>query len=203
MNSRQPHESPDHCAIVLVASSAGGIQGLQVLLGGLDAEVRASVLVAQHLRRARTTHIVAVLSRSTSLGVQLAEGGERPSAGRVHIAPPDHHLCVETDGTLTLSREGQVNYARPAADPLFESASKAYGPLVIACVLTGADGDGARGVEAVKSRGGVVIVEDPATAAFHGMPRSAIETGQVDFVRPAEGIAPLIRELLSPAVPSP
>lgn len=187
----------------MVASSAGGVQGLRILLGGLDAGVPASVLVAQHLRRARATHIVAILSRSTSLGVQLAEGGERPSAGRVHIAPPDHHLCVDSDGTLALSREDPVNFARPAADPLFESASKAYGPLVIACVLTGSDGDGARGVEAVKSRGGVVIVEDPATAAFRGMPRSAIETGQVDFVRPAEGIAPLIRELLPPAAPRP
>ncbi|GAA3104397.1 chemotaxis protein CheB [Streptomyces rectiviolaceus] len=183
----------------MVASSAGGIQGLQTLLGGLDAGLPASVLVAQHLRRARTTHIVAILSRATSLRVELAEGGERPSAGSVHIAPPDHHLCVEADGTLALSREDPVNYARPAADPLFESASKAFGPLVIACVLTGADGDGARGVESVKTRGGVVIVEDPATAAFHGMPKSAIKTGKVDFVRPAEGIAPLIRRLLHPA----
>ncbi|MFI8875377.1 chemotaxis protein CheB [Streptomyces sp. NPDC055243] len=199
MNSRHPHESPDRCAIVMVAASAGGVQGLQTLLGGLDAGLPASVLVAQHLRRSRSTHIVAILSRATGLRVSLAEGGEYPRAGSVHIAPPDHHLCVETDGRLALSQEDPVNYARPVADPLFESASKAYGPLVIACVLTGADGDGARGVEAVKSRGGVVIVEDPATAAFRGMPKSAIETGKVDFVRPAEGIAPLIDHLLHPA----
>ncbi|GAA1937801.1 chemotaxis protein CheB [Streptomyces durmitorensis] len=199
MNSRQPETSPDRCAIVLVASSAGGIQGLQTLLGGLDPGLPASVLVTQHLRRDRVTHIVPILSRATGLRVKLAEDGEHPRAGSVCIAPPDHHLCVETHGALSLSREGPVNYARPAADPLFESASKAYGPLVIACVLTGSDGDGARGVKAVKSRGGVVIVEDPATAAFQGMPQSAVQTGQVDFVRPADGIAPLIHQLLHPA----
>ncbi|MFF1696320.1 chemotaxis protein CheB [Streptomyces sp. NPDC058257] len=199
MNSTHPHESHDRSAIVMVASSAGGVQGLRTLLSGLDARLPASVLVAQHLRRSRETRIAAVLSPHTSLRVKLAEGGERPRAGEVYIAPPDHHLCVEADGKLSLSKEGPVNFARPAADPLFESASQVYGPLIIACVLTGSDGDGARGVEAVKSRGGIVIVEDPATATFHGMPRSAIETGQVDFVRPAEGIAPLIHQLLQSA----
>ncbi|MFE6160485.1 chemotaxis protein CheB [Streptomyces sp. NPDC056486] len=198
MNSRHPHESDGRRAIVVVASSAGGVEGLRTLLGGLDAGLPASVLVAQHLRRSRETRIVPILSPCTGLHVKLAEGGERPSAGSVYIAPPDHHLCVETDGMLSLSKEDPVNYARPAADPLFESASQVYGPLIIACVLTGSDGDGARGVEVVKSRGGIVIVEDPATAAFQGMPKSAIETGQVDFVRPAEGIAPLIRQLLHP-----
>ncbi|MFC8131627.1 chemotaxis protein CheB [Streptomyces sp. NPDC057302] len=196
MNSRQPHQPPDQCAIVVVASSAGGIEGLKTLLGGLDAGLPVSVLVAQHLRRSRETRIVAVLSPATGLRVKLAHDGELPSAGTVHIAPPDHHLCVQTDGSLALSREGPVNYARPAADPLFESASKIYGPQIIACVLTGSDGDGARGVELVKSRGGIVIVQDPATAAFEGMPKSAIETGKVDYVRRAEDIAPLIRQLL-------
>ncbi|WP_371525821.1 chemotaxis protein CheB [Streptomyces sp. NBC_01283] len=199
MNSRQSEPSPGHRAIVMVASSAGGVQGLQTLLGGLGADLPASVLVAQHLRRSRRTHIVAVLSRATGLRVKLADDGEHPQAGCVHIAPPDHHLCVTEGGTLALTQQGPVNYARPAADPLFESASKVYGTQIIACVLTGADGDGARGVEAVKSRGGIVIVEDPATAEFHGMPKSAIGTGQVDHVRPAQEIAPLILRLLQPA----
>lgn len=199
MDSRQSEPSPGRRAIVMVASSAGGVQGLHTLLGGLGADLPASVLVAQHLRRSRPTHIVTILSRATGLRVKLADDGEHPQTGCVHIAPPDHHLCVTEDGTLALTQQGPVNYARPAADPLFESASKVYGPQVIACVLTGADGDGARGVEAVKSRGGIVIVEDPATAEFHGMPKSAIRTGQVDHVRPAQDIAPLIRHLLQPA----
>lgn len=117
MNSRQSEPSPGHRAIVMVASSAGGVQGLQTLLGGLGADLPASVLVAQHLRRSRRTHIVAVLSRATGLRVKLADDGEHPQAGCVHIAPPDHHLCVTEGGTLALTQQGPVNYARPAADP--------------------------------------------------------------------------------------
>lgn len=183
----------------MVASSAGGIESLKALLGGLDAGLRAAVLVAQHLRRSRETRIVNILSPHTTLRVKLAEEGEYPTAGNVYIAPPDHHLCVETGGVLALSKGDWVNFARPAADPLFASASKSYGPLLIACVLTGTDGDGARGVKVVKSRGGIVIVEDPATAAFRGMPKAAIETGQVDFVCPADEIAPLVKELVERA----
>ncbi|MGW6059278.1 chemotaxis protein CheB [Streptomyces sp. NPDC055189] len=199
MNSRQPHEPDDRCATVMVASSAGGIEGLKTLLGGLDAGIRAAVLVVQHLRRSRETRIVNILSPHTGLRVKLAEDGERPTAGSVYIAPPDHHLCVDTGGVLSLSKEDPVNFSRPAADPLFASASKACGPLLVACVLTGSDGDGARGVEVVKSHGGIVIVEDPATAAFRGMPKAAIETGKVDFVCPAEDIAPLIQQLVEQA----
>ncbi|MFR0355579.1 chemotaxis protein CheB [Streptomyces sediminimaris] len=183
-------------AAVLVASSAGGIQGLGTLLGGLPAAMPVPVLVAQHLNRARETRIVAILSRSTALTVKLAEDGEDPQAGTVYIAPPDRHLCVTADGTLSLTREDRVNFARPAADPLFESAAQAYGPGAIGCVLTGSDSDGARGVEAVKGRGGMVIVQDPGTAEFHGMPKAAVRTGQVDFVLPLEAIASTITRLI-------
>lgn len=188
MSSEHPQERHAPRATVVVASSAGGIEGLEALLGGLGADFPAPVLVAHHLRRARETYIVPILSRRTTLTVKLAEDGEFPEPGTVYIAPPDHHLCVHVGGNLALSQEPPVNQSRPAADPLFESAAKKYGPLLIACVLTGADGDGARGVEAVKSGGGTIIVEDPATAKFHGMPKSAIETGQVDFVLDAEDI---------------
>ncbi|MFG2651786.1 chemotaxis protein CheB [Streptomyces sp. NPDC048436] len=196
MSSNHPRESHDLDAAVVVASSAGGIQGLRTLLSGLDAGFPAAVLVAQHLRRGRETRIASILSRSTTLSVKLAEDGDQPVAGTVYIAPPDHHLCVRDGGKLALTQERPVNYARPAADPLFETAAKTFGPLVTACVLTGADGDGARGVEAVKARGGTVIVQDPDTAQFRGMPKSAIETGRVDFVLHAEDIAPLIRRLV-------
>ncbi|MGW6274910.1 chemotaxis protein CheB [Streptomyces sp. NPDC055060] len=199
MDTSKLHRPADSPAIVIVASSAGGVQGLRTLLGGLDADLPAAVLVAQHLRRSRPTHIATILSRATGLRVKLAEDGEHPQAGCVHIAPPDHHLCVVEGGALALTQQDRVNHARPAADPLFESASQIFGERIIACVLTGADGDGAKGVEAVKSHGGTVIVQDPDTAQFHGMPKSAIQTGKVDYVRPADGIAPLINRLLQPA----
>ncbi|GAA2299289.1 chemotaxis protein CheB [Streptomyces kunmingensis] len=191
-----PRDDGDHpYAAVLVAASAGGLQGLEVILGGLAATFPVPVLVAQHLNRAGGTRIVPILSRATALPVKLAEDGERAQPGTVYIAPPDHHLCVQTDWTLSLSREHRVNYARPAADPLFESAAQVDGP-VIGCVLTGADSDGAEGVKAVKKHGGAVLVQDPETAEFRGMPRSAIDTGQVDYVLPVSAIGPAITKIL-------
>ncbi|MFJ8828154.1 chemotaxis protein CheB [Streptomyces sp. NPDC102467] len=176
----------------MVAASAGGIQGLGTLLGGLSGELPAVVLVVQHLRRGRETQIVSVLTRRTDLAVKLAQDGEEPVPGTVYIAPPDRHLCVRTAGKLALTEEGPVKSARPAADPLFESAAKAYGEKAIACVLTGTDGDGAQGITAVKAHGGTVLVQDPDTAQFQGMPRSAINTGLVDLVLPLKDIAPTI-----------
>nr|WP_202454881.1 chemotaxis protein CheB [Streptomyces sp. SID8367] len=180
----------------MIASSAGGVQGLGTLLGGLQNDLPVPVLVAQHLNRNRETRIVPILTRFTALTVKLADDGETPQAGTVYIAPPDQHLCVGADGVLFLTREERVNSARPAADPLFEAAAEVYGKSIIACVLTGADGDGARGVEAVKAHGGTVIVEDPETAAVKGMPKAAVRTGKVDHVLPLAAIAPAITRLV-------
>lgn len=137
-----------------------------------------------------------MLSRQTDLKIKLAEDGEGPNLGTAYIAPPDRHLCVRPERKLALTEEAPVKSARPAADPLFESAAEAYGSKTIACVLTGTDGDGTHGITAVKTHGGTVIVQDPDTAQFQGMPRSAINTGLVDLVLPLEDIAPAIARLV-------
>ncbi|MEV1025932.1 chemotaxis protein CheB [Streptomyces sp. NPDC050264] len=201
MQTRSRDDGHNRWAAVLVASSAGGVEGLVALLGGLHATLPVPVLVAHHLNRSRETRIVDVLSRSTALTVELAEDGRLPRAGTVYIAPPNRHLCVQQSGVLSLTQEDRVNFARPAADPLFESAADTFGAGVIGCVLSGADGDGARGVEAVKAHGGTVIVQDPETAPFRGMPKAAIGTGQVDIVLPLTAIGPAITRLVQGDVP--
>lgn len=142
------------------------------------------------------TVIADVLSRRTELAVKLAEADERIEAGTVYIAPPDRHLLVSPEGVLSLSNSELVHFVRPSADLLFESLAGAYGDRAIVCVLTGSGGDGAMGVDAVKSRGGTVIVQDPASAQFRGMPEAAVATGAVDFVLPLGEIAELMRGLV-------
>ncbi|WP_344406338.1 chemotaxis protein CheB [Streptomyces longisporus] len=181
---------------VAVASSAGGINGLITLLAALDSGFPAPILVVQHLDPRHRTVIAEVLDRRTELDVKLAEDQERTRPGAVYIAPPDRHLLVRPGGLLALSDSELVHFVRPSADLLFESVAGAYGPRAIACVLTGTGRDGAMGVDAVKSRGGTVIVQDPATAEFRGMPEAAVGTGSVDFVLPLEEIAALIRGLV-------
>ncbi|MFC6067516.1 chemotaxis protein CheB [Streptomyces ochraceiscleroticus] len=190
------HSAPDNFAIVAVASSAGGIHGLSVLLETLGDGLSVPLLIVQHLDPRHGTVIADVLARRTPLRTKLAQDGEQARPGVVYIAPPNHHLLVDADGVLTLSSSELVHFVRPSADLLFESLAGAYGPRAIACVLTGSGFDGAMGVDAVKSRGGTVIAEDPRTAEFRGMPEAAVETGAVDFVLPLEEIAAVIRGLV-------
>ncbi|MEU6380825.1 chemotaxis protein CheB [Streptomyces sp. NPDC046909] len=193
----QPDAPPyDHFEVVALASSAGGINALGTLLGALDADLPVPVLLVQHLDPRHRTVIAEVLDRRTPLSVKLAEDKERPRPGTVYIAPPDRHLLVGPAGRLALTDTELVHFVRPSADLLFESVAGAYGPRAIACVLTGTGKDGSMGVDAVKSRGGTVIVQDPATAEFKGMPDAAVGTGTVDFVLPLEEIAAVIRGLV-------
>nr|WP_206314203.1 chemotaxis protein CheB [Streptomyces coryli] len=188
--------SADEYAVVAVASSAGGINGLGVLLGGLPAELPVPVLVVQHLDPRHRTVLADILGRRSDLDVKLAEAGEPARAGTVYVAPPDRHLLVGPDHLLSLSESELVHFLRPSADLLFESVAGAYGPNAIACVLTGTGSDGAMGVEAVKSRGGTVIVQDPGTAEFKGMPEAAVATGSADYVLPLAEIPAVISGLV-------
>lgn len=166
------------------------------MLGALGCDLAVPVLVVQHLDPRHHTVLAEILGRRTALRVKLAEAEECVLPGTVYLAPPDRHLLVDSDGVLTLTRTELVHFVRPSADLLFESVAGAYGTGAIACVLTGTGRDGAMGVDAVKSRGGTVIIEDPRTAKFPGMPQAAVDTGAVDFVLPLEEIAAVVRGLV-------
>lgn len=178
--------------ILAVASSAGGITALRLLLGALPPGFAVPVVLVQHLDPRHETVIAEVIGRHTALTVKLAEADETIKTGVVYVAPPDHHLLVNASRTLSLSQSALVHFVRPSADLLFESVAGAYGSGVIACVLTGTGSDGAMGVRAVKACGGTVIAEDPSTAEFSGMPEAAVATGDVDFVLPLDEIADVV-----------
>jgi two-component system chemotaxis response regulator CheB len=115
----------------------------------------------------------------------------------VYIAPPNRHLLVNPDGTMSLSQSDLVHFVRPSADLLFESVAASYRERVIAVVLTGTGSDGSMGVEAVKKMGGTVIAQDAETAEFSGMPNAAIQTGCVDFVLTLDEIGPALVKLVA------
>lgn len=188
--------APEEYAVVAIASSAGGVQALISLLGEFGADLPVPVLLVQHLDPRRRTVLPEVLARRTELTVKLAEARDRIRPGAVYLAPPGRHLLVRPDGTITLSDSELVHFVRPSADLLFESVADAYGPRAIACVLTGTGVDGARGVAAVKARGGTVVVEDPKTAQFAGMPTAAVDSGAADHVLRLEEIAAVLRGLV-------
>lgn len=182
--------------IVAMAASAGGLKALRELLSHLPASFPAAIVVVQHLAPDYQSMMAEILERATPLRTKQAEEGDRIEGGMVHIAPPDHHLLVNGDGTLSLSHSELVHFVRPSADLLFESVAASYGERAIAVVLTGTGSDGDMGVQAIKSMGGLVIAQDPESADFPGMPRTAIDTGCVDLVLRLDEIPGKLLELV-------
>ncbi len=183
--------------IVAVAASAGGLAALSRLLAALSDGLPAAIVVVQHLDPRHRSLMADILGRRTALAVHEATNGDHLRPGLVFIAPPDQHLLVNADGTLSLSQSELVHFVRPSADLLFESVAAAYRERAIAVVLTGTGSDGSMGVQAIKKMGGTVIVQDEKSSEFYGMPAAAIQTKCVDFVLPLEEIGPALITLVT------
>ncbi len=182
--------------VVGVAASAGGLNAVTRLLGELPEGFASAVAVVQHLDPRHSSLMAQIVGKRTRLKVKQAEEGDRLEAGSVYIAPPDRHLLVNRDGTLSLSLSELVHFVRPSADLLFESLAASYRDRAIAVVLTGTGSDGNMGVQAIKKMGGTVLAQDESSSEFFGMPAAAIDTGSVDFVLPLEEIAPALVTLV-------
>ncbi|MEU4192428.1 chemotaxis protein CheB [Kribbella sp. NPDC026611] len=191
----------------MVGASAGGVEALRELVSGLPPDLPAAVLVVLHLPAGGTSALAEILDRAGALPVGTAAHGNRIELGHVYVAPPDSHLLVEGDWSA-LSRGPTENGHRPAVDALFRSAALARGPRVIGVVLSGVLDDGTAGLVAIKSRGGLAIVQDPADAQYAGMPESALRTVRADHVLAAREMGSqldtLVRKpLASDIVPDP
>jgi two-component system, chemotaxis family, protein-glutamate methylesterase/glutaminase len=175
--------------VVAFASSAGGLQALSHVLAAIPSEFPASIVVVQHLAPRHRSLMADILSRRTPLPVKQAQEGDALVPGAAYVAPPNRHLLVNSDATLSLSQSELVHFVRPSADLLFESTAASFKDRAIAVVLSGTGSDGSMGVRAIKKMGGTVIAQDERTAQFYGMPGAAVQTGNVDFVLPLDEIA--------------
>ena len=181
--------------LVVVAASAGGLLALEVLLEPLPSSFPAPLIAVLHLSPDHRSRMAEILGRFTKMNVKQVEEGDVLRAGTVYCASPDFHVLVTEERTLHLTHTAQVQYVRPSADVLFESAAAVYAQEVIAVVLSGTGRDGKDGVRAVKEAGGVILAQDEASAQHFGMPSAAIQTGMVDFVLPLEEVAAKLLEL--------
>lgn len=183
--------------IVAVAASAGGITAVSRILGRLPPTFGATVVVVQHLDPRHRSLMPEIIGRRSNLPVHAATEGITVERGHVYLAPPDRHLLINRDETVSLTQTELVNFVRPSADLLFESVATAYGERAIAVVLTGSGKDGSLGVTAIKSRDGTVIAQDEATSEFFSMPSAAISTGAVDFVLSLDEIPTALQMLVA------
>jgi two-component system chemotaxis response regulator CheB len=188
--------------IIALAASAGGLKALTDVLSALPREFPAALVVVQHLDPRHRSLMAEILGKRTSLLVKEAREGDALERGLAFIAPPNRHLLVNPDRSVSLSQSELVHFVRPSADLLFESTAAAYKERAIAVVLSGSGRDGAMGVRAIKKMGGTVIVQDEKTSQFFGMPDAAQRTGLVDFILPLREIAPALRTLVMGAAAS-
>ena len=185
--------------IVVIGASAGGIQALTTLVAYLPPDFPASLMVVVHIPPYAVSRLPEILSRSGPLPATHAQHGEVIEPGRIYIAPPDRHLLVRS-GWIELSRGPRENHSRPAIDPMFRTAARAYGRRTIGIVLSGALYDGSMGLLAIKTRGGMAIVQDPREAIVDSMPRRAIERAAADHILPVTEIASALTDLVQQPV---
>ena len=180
--------------MVVIGASSGGVEALIELTRNLPDDLPEAVFVVLHVPEEGPSALPRLLDRAGPLEADHARDGEQIQNGRIYVAPPDRHLLLE-DGRARVARGPKENRHRPAVDPLFRTAAVAYGPRVVGVVLTGARNDGTAGLQAVKQRGGVTVVQDPEDALFPGMPESALAYVSVDHCAPLEKIPPLLARL--------
>jgi two-component system chemotaxis response regulator CheB len=183
--------------LIAIAGSTGGPAALHRILGDLPGDFPLPLVVVQHIANGFVAGLTEWLRSSCDLRVKVAEDGESLAARTAYIASDDRHLGVGLDRTVRLSADDPINGFRPSATHLFATAARAYGPAVVAVVLTGMGSDGVDGLRAVKEAGGKVIAQNEATSVIYGMPREAVAAGVVDVELPINEIGPRLAALVA------
>jgi len=177
------------CAAVVIGGSAGGVEALEAIFGGLPGDFAPPLLVVEHLHASDDGAFASHLARMTALVVIEPCDKVVIEAGHVYAAPANYHMLVERGGSISLSVDDRVNWSRPSIDVLFESAARAWGPALVAVLLSGANSDGVKGLVAVKAAGGRTIAQYPQSASSPYMPQMAVDAGAVDEVLHPDNIA--------------
>lgn len=192
--------------IVVVGSSAGGVEALRLFCAALPADLPAAVFVAQHMAPSGRSILPQLLDKAGPLRALSPIDGQEIEHGHVYVVSPDLHMLLRP-GRILMRRGPHENRTRPAVDALFRSAAVHYGARVIGVVLTGLLDDGTEGLIAIKAGGGLSIVQDPDEAAWPSMPKNALKRDHVDYVLSLVDIAGLLgkltREDVGPSIPVP
>lgn len=190
-----PESLPAQIQGIVIGGSSGALEALNSLLPALPSGFPASVFIVLHIPRDKPSMLAEIFAAKCALRVTEAEDKEPVEPGTVYFAPPDYHLLIERGPYLALSADDPVNLSRPSIDVLFESAADVYGRSLLGIILSGASADGAAGLEAVRSAGGLTMVQDPRSALMPFMTTAALERGPADCVLPLEQMAALLRRI--------
>jgi two-component system chemotaxis response regulator CheB len=186
--------------LVVFAASAGGLEALGQVLSELPADFPAAIAIVQHRGSETPDRLVALLSARTALKVCHATDGVLPQAGTVYVCPPGMHMLTER--SLRLVAGDRINFVRPNADLFLNSVAAAYGDRGACVILSGAGWDGAVGSLALARAGGTVIVQEPGSCGFSGMPTAAANVGSTVLQLAPAAIAAALCELASSLRPA-
>lgn len=174
--------------LVVIAASTGGPATLMNLVPRFPTDFPGAIILVQHMPAAFTTQLSVQLAEVAAIRVKEAEDRELIRPGALYVCPGSHHLRISSRGQIVLEDGPRISGYKPCADVTFDSAAIYAGAQVIAVVLTGMGGDGARGVQSVKAAGGWALAQDEATSVIFGMPAEAIRTGAVNQVVGIQGM---------------
>ncbi|MBI3443965.1 MAG: chemotaxis-specific protein-glutamate methyltransferase CheB [Magnetospirillum sp.] len=195
-----PPASSANVDAVVIGSSTGGPQALFDIFAKLrTVKPRVPILITQHMPPTFTGILAEHIAMTSTLPAAEGKDGEKIVAGRVYIAPGGHHMLVEKKGAdcfIRLSDAPPENFCKPAVDPMFRSASAAWGSRVMAVVLTGMGSDGGKGGAVIAQAGGHLYAQDEASCVVYGMPAAAAATGQCKAILPLSEIGDLIRKVV-------
>lgn len=160
---------------VVIGASAGALDALSEILPELPRGFPLPIFIVVHLPADKESLMAPLLQSRCQLSVVEAEDKLPIERGAVYLAPPDYHLLIESKQSIALSNEEPVLFSRPSVDVLFTSAAEVYAERLVGVVLTGANSDGAAGVQRIAEVGGVVLVQHPHSAHASAMPQAAID----------------------------
>ncbi|QNA89912.1 chemotaxis protein CheB [Massilia sp. Dwa41.01b] len=183
---------------LVIGASAGGVDALVELLPALPREGAPATVCILHVPADRESRLAELFDARLGLPVVEARDKQSVEPGTVYFAGAGYHLSIEHDRVFSLSCEPPVHYARPAIDVLMESAADAYGAALAGILLTGANHDGAEGMQRIRQRGGLTVVQDPGEAQAATMPFEAIRRCEPHLVLPLAGIRALLPLLETP-----
>jgi two-component system chemotaxis response regulator CheB len=184
--------------VIVIGTSAGGLDVLTKLIGQFDNNFPAPILVVQHISSDATGNVLLdTLNKLGTLKCEHAKHGAKLKPGHLYLAPPDHHLMVDGDTKILITKGAQENRSRPAIDPLFRSAAVEFKNKLIGIVLTGYLDDGTSGMKVIQRCGGICIVQDPADAQYPDMPKNVLNQIKVDYCIPVSEMGSLLYRLLA------
>lgn len=182
--------------LVVIGGSSGSLEVLMKILPQLKKDFPVPVIVILHRNTTADSALTELLASRTILSVKEADDKEMLLPGYLYIAPPDYHLLMEADGSISLDDSEKVHYCRPSIDVSFISAAVAYKEGAMAILLSGANADGAEGIRTIKESGGYTVVQEPEEASVAYMPEQALLTNAVDFIKNSEQITVLLNSIV-------